>query len=112
MRTLVVWAFCFGVMLHHSATAQSGRDLGWLQGKVVDKETGEPLFFVHIDLVGVKDTCSTQTDFDGLFVVRFPQELISLKADLDGYLTYRNQVDLTKGMVDLEIRLERMQQKP
>lgn len=83
-----------------------------LQGKVVDNVTGEPLPLVHIELFSAMDTISTRTDHDGLFVERLPKQIVSLSADLEGYLTYRNQVDLTKGMVDLEIRLERMQQKP
>ncbi|MEO8588318.1 MAG: carboxypeptidase-like regulatory domain-containing protein [Flavobacteriales bacterium] len=99
-------------MLQHSASAQSGRDLGWLQGKVVDQQTAQPLSFVRIELFGAKDTMSTVTDFDGFFVVRHPKEPISLRTDHEGYLAYRKEVDLTKGMVDLDIRLERLSQTP
>ena len=112
MRMVLPWVFGLGLMLQHSASAQSGRDLGWLQGKVVDKQTGESLSFVRIELFGAIDTISTLTDFDGFFLLRHPKELVSLRTDHKGYLTYRNELDLSKGLVDLDIRLERMIKVP
>ncbi len=83
-----------------------------IQGTVKDGQTGDPLSFVRIEFFSSTDTVSTLTDFDGFFLIRYPKESLSLRTDHKGYRSYRSEIDLANGLVDLRIQLEPMERKP
>ena len=43
-------------------------DCGWIEGRITDKETGEPVIGASISIVGT--TMGAQTDSDGKYRVR------------------------------------------
>lgn len=65
-------------------------------GRVTDSETGEPLPGVNIIVVGSEEatgtTIGTQTDPEGMFTIRMPDELNSLMFTFIGYQTVVEEV--------------------
>jgi len=75
-----------------------------VKGKVIDKETKEPLPFVNVFFVGA--TIGTTTDFDGNFSMSTQWATDELGASFVGYTTQQIKVEIGKNNSKLLIELE------
>lgn len=87
------------------ANAQRGRDLGWVQGTVIDGSTKEPLPFVRIIFSSPTNADTAFTDFDGLYLTRTPKRKLALRLDHTGYEMYRSEVDPKDRIIFHDIAL-------
>ncbi|RMD48143.1 MAG: TonB-dependent receptor [Ignavibacteria bacterium] len=98
MRRIAAILFAMVVLL--SITLHAGTT-GKLTGKVIDKETGEPLPFVNIILEGTM--LGAATDMEGNYVIlNIPPGVYTVKAQFVGYQTVR--VEGVRISVDLTTR--------
>jgi|JI10StandDraft_1071094.scaffolds.fasta_scaffold27116_5 hypothetical protein len=94
-----------------TASAQRGRDLGWVQGTVVDASTNEGLPFVRIIFSSSTGADTTVTDFDGFYLIRTPKRKLALRLDHTGYETYRSEVDPKDRIIFHDIALSSVKLK-
>ena len=76
-----------------AAHAQRGRDLGWVQGTVIDASTQEPVLYARIVFSSPTSSDTAYTDFDGFYLIRTPKRKLSVRLDQKGYSTYVGEVD-------------------
>lgn len=90
-RNIIYWTFVF-VFSGFAANAQQ-----FVQGVVVDSETGQPIPFVNIVLKGSYK--GTATNFDGEFIINIPKEKINdtLLMTVVGYKTSEYMVSKFLG---------------
>ena len=62
---------------------ENHRDFDKVKGRLVDAETGEPLIFASVNVLGT--TIGTQTDVDGKFSLMLPEGRNQLKLSYVGY---------------------------
>ena len=79
------------VLCSHSMMAQPAE----AKGKVVDRQTGEPLAFVNVTYGS--PSRGTTTDIDGYFAIQVPDAVDSLRFSYVGYHTRRVPVDALLG---------------
>lgn len=79
-----------------------------IRGKLIDKETKEPILFANVLIAGTE--LATVTDLEGNFVLTVPKGLekdtIRIEVSFIGYQTTEFQLtpdDIKNGIVDLEI---------
>ncbi|MDE6369286.1 MAG: TonB-dependent receptor, partial [Muribaculaceae bacterium] len=64
-----------------------------IEGKIIDKHSGEPISFASVAIVG--STAATMSDDDGFFTLKGKLTgLHTLKVSMVGYDTYETSVDL------------------
>lgn len=91
-RSLILPALLLLVSLPFSLVAQS-----IVKGKVTDANSGDPIPFVNITLVG--SMSGTTTDFDGNFMLRIPATVDTIVASYIGYKTKRKKLDKGANVV-------------
>lgn len=88
-----------------SAHAQRGRDLGWVQGTVIDATTQEPVLYARIIFSSPTSSDTACTDFDGLYLIRTPKRKLTVRLDQKGYATYVGEVDPKDVIIFQDIAL-------
>jgi hypothetical protein len=74
----------------------------FIQGKIVDANTGSPLAFSNIELVGLRQ--GTVSDLEGRFTLEVQRLPVALRFSYVGYQT--KEIDVFSGASKLEISLE------
>ncbi|MEN3039591.1 MAG: DUF2012 domain-containing protein, partial [Candidatus Kryptonium sp.] len=99
MKAIFVFVLIFG--LYTNLFTQ-----GRINGKVVDKSSGEPLPAADIHLIELKR--GTITKNDGTFIIEnLPDGRYTIEVSYIGYKKFRQIVDVKDGKdIDLEIKLE------
>ncbi|HEY0744363.1 MAG TPA: DUF5686 family protein [Chryseosolibacter sp.] len=91
-RSIILPALLLLVSLPFSLVAQS-----IVKGKVTDANSGDPIPFVNITLVG--SMSGTTTDFDGNFTLRVPAKIDTIVASYIGYKTKKKKLDKGANVV-------------
>jgi outer membrane receptor protein involved in Fe transport len=102
MSKLLSWALLFaGLFLSIVATAQNAV----LQGKITDRENGEPLPGANISI----NSGGTISDFDGSFSLSAPAGNMEITVSFIGYQTVKQIITLTAGetrTIDFALEIE------
>ena len=84
---------------------------GHVEGRVTDRETGEPMPFVNVALMRPADTVfmrGATTDFDGRFSIDDADTgHYLLQASFVGYISYMDRIEVAEKMDQVDIRLQR-----
>jgi len=84
-----------GLLFPLGTDSVHAQDMGTLQGRVIDAETGEPLSGANVQVVGTQR--GTATDAEGRFNLRAPAGDLTVETSFVGYEPLQREVEIRTG---------------
>jgi len=84
-----------GLLFPLGTDSVHAQDMGTLQGRVIDAETGEPLSGANVQVVGTQR--GTAADAEGRFNLRAPAGDLTVKTSFVGYEPLQREVEIRTG---------------